>query len=180
VAAALHTMHLSSLWNRHAELLFDPAAFARRVNQELEKLIKGESFATALCGILDAQRRKLRSVSAGGPPGLAIRAPGTFEVLESAGLPFGMVADADYETQETALDGFDGLLFFSDGLTEIHNARGELLGVPGIIRILQKIGYPASELRVGAVEEQLLIYSSDIRLPDDITFIEVRFGKGAG
>ena len=38
---------------------------------ELEKVVKGESFATAVCGVIDAQQRTLRAVSAGGPPGLA-------------------------------------------------------------------------------------------------------------
>ncbi|MBN2577785.1 MAG: SpoIIE family protein phosphatase [Pirellulales bacterium] len=176
VAAALHTMHLSSLWDRHCRLLFQPTAFARTVNNELERVVKGESFATAVCGIIDARRRRLQWVSAGGPPGLAIRAGDDFEVLESAGLPFGMMADVDYEAQQVFLEAHEGLLFFSDGLTEVHNARGELLGVQGIVRILREIGYPTSELHVGAVEEKLLIYSNDIRLPDDVTFIEMRYG----
>ena len=62
-----------------------------------------------------------------------------------------------------------------DGAVEVHNARDELLGTKGLIRIPQPIGYPASGLKISAVEEQLLLYSNDIRLPDDITFIEARF-----
>ena len=47
IAAALHTMHLSSLWERSCHLLTSPARFAETVNNELEKVVKGESFATA-------------------------------------------------------------------------------------------------------------------------------------
>jgi sigma-B regulation protein RsbU (phosphoserine phosphatase) len=177
VAAALYTMYMSSLWDRYCDLLFKPAMFAQRVNQELERVVKGESFATALCGIIDARRRRLCSVSAGGPPGLAIRTSGAVEELESSGLPFGMVADASYEEMEVSFEDQECLLLFSDGVTEVHNARGEMLGVQGMIRLLKELGYPAADLQISAIEKQILIYSNEIRLPDDLTFIEVRFGS---
>jgi phosphoserine phosphatase RsbU/P len=175
VAAALHTMHLSSLWDRHGRLLAEPVTFAQTVNNELARVVKGESFATALCGVIDADRRTLRLVSAGGPPGLAIRKNAAIEELESSGLPFGMIEDADYEEMQAQFDQGDCLLFFSDGAVEVHDAQEKLLGVAGLVRILQRLGYPAASLQMGAVEEQLLLYSNDIRLTDDLTFIEVRF-----
>jgi PAS domain S-box-containing protein len=175
VAAALHTMHLSSLWDRHCRLLAEPATFAQTVNGELARVVKGESFATAVCGIIDAEHRTLRSVSAGGPPGLAVRVDGTIETLATSGLPFGVMEDADYEEMEGWFDPGDCLLFFSDGAVEVHNAQKELLGTDGLIGILQRVGYPGRGFPISAVEEQLLIYSNDIRLGDDVTFIEVRF-----
>ncbi len=179
VAAALHTMHLSSLWDRHGHLLTEPAAFAHVINNALERVVKGESFATAVCGVIDAESRRLRTVSAGGPPALAIRVGGTIEPLEGSGLPFGMMEDASYDEVESRLDEDECLLFFSDGAVEVHNALGELLGVQGIIRILQGLGYPASGFPMKAVEERLLRYSNDIRLADDVTFIEVRFSDSS-
>ena len=112
--------------------------FAQTVNDELARVVKGESFATALCGVIDAQRRTLRSVSAGGPPGLAMRADGTMEELEASGLPFGMMEDAEYEEMEARFDEGDCLLFFSDGAVEVHNAQDKLLGTDGLVRILQE------------------------------------------
>ena len=175
VAAALHTMHLSALWDRHCALLTEPAKFAQVVNNDLARVVKGESFATSVCGVIDARQRTLRLVSAGGPPGLVARRNGAIEPLEAAGLPFGMMEDADYEETEARFNEAECVLFFSDGAVEVHNAQGELLGVQGIIRILKGAGYPASGLQISSVDEQLLLYSNDIRLPDDVTFIEVRF-----
>ncbi|MCR4413147.1 MAG: SpoIIE family protein phosphatase, partial [Thermoguttaceae bacterium] len=97
VAAALHTMHLSSLWDRHYRLLAEPVVFAQTMNNELARVVKGESFATAICGVIDAEHRALRFVSAGGPPGLAMRANSTMEELQCSGLPFGMMEDAGYQ-----------------------------------------------------------------------------------
>ena len=175
VAAALHTMHLSSLWNRHSSLLIEPAVFARALNNDLEKVVKGESFATAVCGVLDARRRTLRTVSAGGPPCLAIRADGAIETLDASGLPLGMMEDPDYDEMEAQFNVGDCLLFFSDGAVEIHNAQEKLLGTDGLVRILKETGYPARGLQMKAIEKQLLMYSNDIRLPDDVTLIEARF-----
>ena len=56
VAAALHTMHLSSLWLRHHQLLTDPALFAATVNRELSRIVKDESFATAVSIMIDARK----------------------------------------------------------------------------------------------------------------------------
>jgi phosphoserine phosphatase RsbU/P len=175
VAAALHTMHLSSLWDRKCGLLTKPAEFAATVNRELARVVKDESFATAICGVIDAGRRTLRFVSAGGPPLLVVHSDGAIEQLESSGLPFGMMEDACYDEVNAQLAEDDRLLLFSDGAIEIHNADGAMLDVEGLIRILHECGYPQSDLNVNAVEEALLRFSNAIRLDDDLTFVEARF-----
>ena len=142
VAAALHTMHLSSLWERDCHLLTSPADFARAVNHDLAKVVKDESFATAICGVIDAKQRTLRFASAGGPPVLVVHPSGAAEQLESCGLPFGMMEDASYDEMAAQLAPEDCLLLFSDGAVEIHNANGEMLGVEGLVRILKDFGYP--------------------------------------
>ena len=175
VPAALHTMHLSSLWERDCRLLTSPADFAATVNNELAKVVKDESFATAICGVIDAEQRTLRFASAGGPPVLVVHSSGAVEPLESSGLPFGMMEDASYNEVATRLAPEDCLLLFSDGAVEIHNADGAMLGVEGLVQILKNSGYPKSGININAVEEQLLRFSNAIRLEDDLTFLEARF-----
>jgi PAS domain S-box-containing protein len=175
VAAALHTMHLSSLWERNCHLLANPAEFAKTVNSDLAKVVKEESFATAICGVIDAQQRILRFAAAGGPPVLVVHPSGAVERLESPGCPFGMMEDASYNEVTTELAPEDCLLLFSDGAVEVHNANGEMLGVEGLVRILKNFGYPKSSININAVEEELLRFSNAIRLEDDVALLEVRF-----
>lgn len=175
IAAALHTMHLSSLWERDCQLLTSPADFAGAVNKDLAKVVKGESFATALCGVIDAKQRTLRFASAGGPPILIVHPSGDAEQLESCGLPFGMMEDASYDEVAAQLEPEDRILLFSDGAVEIHNADGAMLGVEGLVGILKKFGYPNSGINIDKVEEELLRFSNAIRLEDDLTLIEARF-----
>ncbi len=54
VAAALYTMHLSSLWDRYYSLLANPVEFSEKMNRELARVVKEDvSFATAVCGLVD-------------------------------------------------------------------------------------------------------------------------------
>lgn len=175
VAAALYTMHLSSLWSRYWQSLDEPAAFARQVNGELCKIVKDESFATAICGVVDPECRTVRFTSAGGPPLLLFRTDRTTALIEAAGWPFGMADDADYEESELQCAAGDCLLLFSDGAIEIHNAGGDMLGTDGLSAILRNLSYPARPLPIEALHEALLTYSNEIRLDDDLTFLEMRF-----
>jgi PAS domain S-box-containing protein len=175
VAAALYTMHLSSLWNRYHRLLASPAEFARNVNNELAKVVHDDgSFATAACGCLDLENRVFRLAGAGCPPVLQMHADGTHEFLECPGLPLAVMDGYDYEERVIDIHEGDRLLLFSDGATEIHNADDEMLDIDGLLRILRDQGYPESDIDMASLEEELLRYSNSIRLEDDLTFVDVR------
>jgi PAS domain S-box-containing protein len=177
IPAALYTMHLSQLWERYHGALVNPVEFTATVNHELARVIKSDSsFATAVCGLIDLQRRVFRFASAGGPPVLLIRADGTHECLDNPGFPLAVMADAGYEETSAGFRDGDRLLLFSDGAVEVMNANRKQLGVNGVLAILRSQGYPEAGIRMEALEEELLRYSNAIRLPDDLTLIEVRFG----
>jgi PAS domain S-box-containing protein len=175
VAAALYTMHISSLWSSYRHLLHDPATFAAKLNNELLKVVKtDESFATAVCGLLDLKARVFRFIGAGGPQILQMRTDGTADCLETSGLPFAIMADASYEETSVDLLAGDRLLLFSDGAVEVSNAAGEMLGFDGLVAMLKKQGYPAADIRMETLEEKLLKYSNAIRLDDDLTLLDIQ------
>ena len=175
VAAALHTMHLSSLWSRYCTTLVHPKKFAQILNRNLCGIVKGESFATAVCGVLSASTRKVRIASAGGPPLVMVHADGTADQLTAPGLPFGMIAGARYDEKEFRCKSGDRLLMFTDGAIEIQDPDGQMLGTGGLLGILTSLGYPEAEIGIEPLEEALLDFSREIRLDDDLTLLEVRF-----
>lgn len=176
VAAALYAMHLSILWNRHFHLLKSPADFAVAINADLVKIFGSVvTFATAMCGIIDARAGTLCFTGAGGPTPLIIHENWAVEEPKSTGPPLGVVEDIPYEEKTVKLQAGDAILLFSDGAIEIQNARDEWLGVEGFTRILKSLNDPQSPLSMDTLQEQLLKFSNDIRLPDDITIIEARF-----
>ena len=84
------------------------------------------------------------------------------------------MADVPYKEKTVTLEPGDAVLFFSDGATEIQNARSEWLGVEGFTHILKNLYYPDAPLSMSRLEEKLLRFSNGIRLQDDITIIEAR------
>jgi len=176
VAAALYTMHISSLWNRYHMLIKNPLEFVTRVNKDLAAVVKADgSFATAICGLVDINEHVFRFASAGGPEVVLMHADGSYECVKSEGFPLGLMADADYEELSVKINPGDCLLLFTDGAVEVENAEGKLLDTEGLIDILRKQGHPQKPLQKEALEEELLKYSNAIRLVDDLTIIEIRF-----
>lgn len=175
VAAALHTMHLSSLWGRFCHTLTRPAEFARHLNRELCRVVRDESFATAVCGVLNAVDRSVRISSAGGPPLLLVRHGGEMEKVAAQGLPFGMIETADYDECRVVCAAGDSLLLYTDGAVEIEDKAGRMLGPDGLIDLFTVMDYPQIPLSIESLQKTLLRYSNGIRLADDLTLLEVRF-----
>jgi phosphoserine phosphatase RsbU/P len=175
VAAALHTMHLSALWSRHYPSLRRPAEFARLMNQDLCKIVRDESFATALCGVVDVVHRSIRVASAGGPPLILMHADGVTTLVEIPGLPFGFTAAAEYDERELVCGPGDSLIMFTDGATEIENAAGHMLGAEGLMGVLDSSKNPGAGIRMESLQRALLSFSNGIRLVDDLTLLEIRF-----
>ena len=53
-----------------------------------------------------------------------------------------------------------------------------MLDVDGLVAILKNQRYPDCSIDMDALGEELLKYSNAIRLEDDLTLIEIRFGGG--
>lgn len=87
---------------------------------------------------LDLQRQTIEYSGAGHPGPLLIRrGTGPIEVLESQNLLIG-VADqclSDEPEGMRELRQRDRLLFFTDGLTETHDANGKMLETDGLVQI---------------------------------------------
>jgi PAS domain S-box-containing protein len=180
VAAALYTMHLSLLWERLCGLIRDPAVFAAALNEELVRVFeKDVTFATAVCGVIDAAEGTLRLSAAGGPPALVFHPNRSVDKVTSSGLPFGYMGGMVYQEQNVRLSPGDHILLLSDGAFEIHDAGNRQLGLDGILEILNRLDYPQNPLSMPVLEKELLKFSNEIRLQDDVTIIEVSFlGRG--
>jgi sigma-B regulation protein RsbU (phosphoserine phosphatase) len=174
IAAALYTMHLSQLWDRFHDTLVNPIDFASQINDELVGVLKSDqTFATAVCAVVDLEAHEFRFASPGGPQVLHMHADGSYEVVESAGLPLGLMKEAGYEQVTLSLIAGDHLLLFSDGAIEIMDADDKMFGIAGLLAVLKDLGYPEEGVKMSDLEEALLRYSNSIRLPDDLTFIDI-------
>jgi phosphoserine phosphatase RsbU/P len=90
--------------------------------------VGGLRFTTAVLGEYEPSRRRLTYVNAGHNLPILRRANSGIETLAAGGLPLGISGDAAYETATIVLQPGDALVFFTDGVVEAFNERGEEFG----------------------------------------------------
>ncbi|MBP2313709.1 PP2C family protein-serine/threonine phosphatase [Azospirillum soli] len=120
VGAALNTFRLHAICQQMDFSDFDPATFLATVNKRLYALLPNGQFATMLAGVFDLETNRFVYASAGSTKPM-VWAPGDAAPVlgESAGLPLGLLASADYEARELPLPPGGRLFFYSDAAIEI-------------------------------------------------------------
>ena len=100
----------------------DPAELLANLNERLVGRTQG-SFSTAVAACIDADGRVTIANAGHLSPYLDGR-----EVELAGALPLGVMSGAAYETKEFYLAPGSRLTFYSDGVVEAQNQRGELFG----------------------------------------------------
>ena len=175
VAAALHTMQLRSLWDDYRPGLESPARFLEIINRRVHGLVRDAGyFATAVCAVYEAGSGLLRLVRAGHPAPLLFGHDGRVESVGEAQLALGMLDATRYAETELQLLPRDALLFFTDGAVELFDRTQHELGIAGLKGLVQdQLSSRSGEFQVDVLEQQLLRFSDNIRLPDDLTLVKL-------
>ena len=146
------------------------------LNQRLRAVVQDEGyFGTAVCVMYDAATGELRCVRAGHPAPLLFRAAGGVETLGRANPALGLFPESRYQTTVARLNPGDALLLFTDGATEIFNAREQELGAEGLKQLIgeQWTRGRGDGFDLEQIEERLLCFSNQIHLPDDLTLVQL-------
>lgn len=112
----------------------------RYVNRFLMQSIGSSSFfLTAAAARIDRSGRRMLFAGAGHPPAMIVSPGQEPRLLESRSMVLGALPDAvDGEAVlDTDLNAGDRVVLYTDGLTEVFDARGEMLGVPGLQEIVK-------------------------------------------
>lgn len=134
----------------------------------------GTRFTTAFLAVYDPVTRQLTSINAGHNTPMLRRRDGTVERLEKGGLPFGIQADARYDSDTRTLSSGDRLLIFTDGLTEAVNERDEEFGEGPVFGWLSAPGGDTAHEMLQGLMRQLAAFTGATHQNDDITCLLVR------
>src|SRR4029453_9824749 len=99
------------------------------VNETLFARIPQNMFVTCFYAILDPKSASLRYANAGHDLPYLHR-NGEAEELRARGMPLGLMPGMGYEEDEIVLKDGESVLFYSDGLVEAHDPKGEMFGFP--------------------------------------------------
>jgi PAS domain S-box-containing protein len=121
----------------------------------IEDIADSGMFVTVAAARIDAHRRSMVFAGAGHPPAMLARRGQNPVLLESRSMILGALPDAvDVTTSlEVQLQPDDRILLYTDGITEVFNFRGEMLGIPGVQEIVrQTSSLPAHEMKQGILD----------------------------
>ncbi len=141
-------------------------------NEALFARIPPIMFVTCFYAILDPKSASLTYANAGHDLPYLHRKGGA-EELRARGMPLGMMPGMSYEEREVSLAEDECVLFYSDGLVEAHNPRGEMFGFPRLRALVAEHG---SERSLGnlLLEELYSFVGEGWEQEDDITLLTLR------
>jgi sigma-B regulation protein RsbU (phosphoserine phosphatase) len=114
------------------------AAF-QRINELLTRSVPSGHFVTSFCGIVDPGAGQLHYVNAGHTPPLLVRANGTVEALAPTAAALGFPAAAPAGDICIPFGAGDGLVLFTDGVTDVGPSPDEFLDVAGVRGALERL-----------------------------------------
>jgi serine phosphatase RsbU (regulator of sigma subunit) len=150
-----------------------PSEVLERVNEALTVRIPSNMFVTCFYAILDPNSGSLSYANAGHDLPYLHRGRGDAEELRARGMPLGLMPGMGYEEKETTLHASEAALFYSDGLVEAHDPKGEMFGFP---RLRALITEHAEEKSLGdfLMEELYSFVGEGWEQEDDITLLTLR------
>jgi serine phosphatase RsbU (regulator of sigma subunit) len=152
---------------------YSPGEVLKRVNDALTARIPPNMFVTCFYGLLDPSSGSFTYANAGHDLPYVRRRGGDADELRARGMPLGLMPGMGYEEKEITMQAGEAALFYSDGLVEAHNLRGEMFGFPRLRELVAEHGEERS-LGDFLLEELYSFAGEGWEQEDDITLLTLR------
>lgn len=127
IPASLVMVMISSVYKSFASGERSPAEVVSRINNTLVSNVTQERYATVFYFNLDYNKKVVQFTNgAHGPMLLYKKKKDDFEILDTDGMPMGIVKDSPYEEKKISVESGDILVLYTDGITEaMNNSRDQ-------------------------------------------------------
>lgn len=170
-AAALLMSATRGVLRSLAEACCTPAEVLSRLNHLLVDDFPAGKFVTMVYAVLDPADRSVTFANAGHLRPLLIDKEGERFLDTERGLPLGLSCGEYSETRVTLSEG-SKLVFYSDGITEAENARGEEYGLCRLAEHAAKAGSSAV-----SIVDDVRSHVNGANLRDDASVVFVGVGR---
>ena len=170
IKSSLLMSKASSLYRCLSKTNFSAAELLIQLNNEICETISRGMFVTMLIGIYDSNKKELLLSSAGHEPPIIFAKDGTFTNYSEAGPPLGIMPKTKY-TEHTIPFSDSSMYIFTDGITEIKNPNGEMLGSEGFQNYIKKYQATPNNERLKAMIDDIL--NAGHIQKDDLTIVVV-------
>lgn len=170
IKSSLLMSKASSLYRCLSKTNFSAAGLLDILNTEICETTSRGMFVTMLVGIYDSNKKELTLSNAGHEPPLIYSKDGNFSNFEEAGPPLGIASK--FKFKETKINFSNSSMYiFTDGITEIRDAKGNMLEAEGFKDYIKKYQQIPNHERLNKIIEDI-IKSGRIQ-KDDLTIVTV-------
>ena len=170
IKSSLLMSKASSLYRCLSKTMYSASELLNLLNSEICETAARGMFVTMLIGIYDSNKKELLLANAGHEPPLIHSKDGKFLNYVEAGPPLGIMPKINYK--ETTLKFSESSLYiFTDGITEIKDAEGNMLESDGFKSYIEKYQHIPNYQRLDEIVKDI-IKSGRIQ-KDDLTIVVV-------
>jgi sigma-B regulation protein RsbU (phosphoserine phosphatase) len=176
--AAIYAALVSGIIRSHAPIEPTPAEMLSAVNLSLAERRIEAQFVSIIYAVWDDEHRTLTVANSGLPRPVYVHG-GKNEVIEATGLPLGLFDEADYDEFKFRMKPGDMFVFFSDGILDARNRKGELFGRTRVERIIAECAGKSADCVVEALFKASAEHSAGVEAFDDQTVVAIKVRGGA-
>ena len=170
IKSSLLMSKASSLYRCLSKTIFSASSLIKILNDEICETTTRGMFVTMIVGVYDKNKNELLLSNAGHEPPLIFSKDGNFKTIDEAGPPLGIAPNFKF-TEQTISFKESSMYIFTDGITEMKNNNGEMLGQEGFQDYIKKYQNIPNNKRLQKMIEELI--SSGRIQKDDLTIVTV-------
>jgi serine phosphatase RsbU (regulator of sigma subunit) len=182
-SAALYMAELKGLMLALSQSAPSPRQLLIDVNRRLRGHLGARSFITMTYAVIDLDKRTLIVARAGHTPLITVR-NGEVSLAQPEGMVLGLQIPGAEARFEAVLDEYrqsieegDLFVFYTDGISEAMDSRGELYGDDALARVVASQQHqPAAGVRERVLRE-VRAYVGEADPHDDMTMVVVKVGE---
>ena len=169
IKSSLLMSKASSLYSCLSKTNFSTSDLLFQLNNEICETISRGMFVTMLIGIYDSKNNEMLISNAGHEHPL-IYANDNFSNYEVSGPPLGIMPNIKYQEHKIEFEN-SSMYIFTDGITEIKNNKGSMLGSEGFKNYIKKFKDFPTNQKLQLIIDQIL--NTGHIQKDDLTLVVI-------
>ena len=169
IKSSLLMSKASSLYSCLSKTNYSTSDLLFQLNNEICETISRGMFVTMLIGIYDSNKKEMLISNAGHEHPL-IYANDNFTNYEDSGPPLGIIPNINYQEHKIKFEN-SSMYIFTDGITEIKNNKGSMLGSEGFKNYIKKFKDFPTNQKLQLIIDQIL--NTGHIQKDDLTLVVI-------
>jgi sigma-B regulation protein RsbU (phosphoserine phosphatase) len=175
IPAALLMAVARTLFRVYASADLSPRETLARVNRDLVASSHSGMFVTAVYAVADTRTGEVRIASAGHPPALVVHHPGReVQPIRVGGMPLGILEEATFHEEAIRLQPGEGIVLYTDGITEASDDGGEQFGPARLHALLGQTEASSAHQLIAAVDDAVRSFVGEMPVSDDVAYLVIR------